>query len=99
MSNDINFTLNTTSLQSFLFTLNEASGGWFMNAIPITIFLVVMIAFLRFEQTPRDAILYANIVGLIVSILLRAMNLLSDVVLMMFVAGIIINILLLIKDQ
>lgn len=96
---DINFTLNTTSLQSFLFTLNDASGGWFMNAIPIMIFIVVLISFMRFEVQPRDSILYANIVGLIVSILLRAMNLLSDVVLMLFIAGMIINIILLVKDQ
>lgn len=96
---DINFTLNTSTMQVFLTGLNEASGGWFMNAIPITIFFIVLIAFMRFEMQPRDSIMYANVVALLVAMLLRAMNLLDDLVLLFFIAMMIINIIILIKDQ
>jgi len=96
---DINFTINTTNMQGFLISMNDMSGGFFLNVVPFMIFIIVLISFIKFEYQPRDAILYANVVALLIAILLRSMDALSDIILMVFVAGMIINIILLVKDQ
>jgi len=100
MTNFTNVTdLNTTSFTSLLQSLNENSQGWFGNTIPFVVFTITILWFLTMEYKARDSFIFASVSSLIVSVFLRALNLVGDAVLVLFLLLTAIGIFVSVKES
>lgn len=94
-----NLSINASSMPAYMQTMNTYSNGWFGNIIPFLAFFLIMGLFTRTNLEPKQSLLFASIVGLTVSLFLRAMNSVSDIVLVLFILLTVINVYILVRDS
>jgi hypothetical protein len=84
---------NHTGVAGIFQTANDVTYGWFGILICLGIFIVTFVATIQF--TPKKSVLVAGIVAGIASIIMRALNLVSEWIILVFMVlvalGIIMN--------